>query len=337
MSKTRRDPSTCSNYDVFLATHTVVSLDIDFAQKIVRGNVKVKFRALRKTRDEHIVLDTSYLNIGEVQVDGKVTACHLESRVEPRGSALKVPVHKTVELDNFVVVQISVCTTSQCTALQWFEPEQTSNKLHPYVFSQCQAIHARSVIPCQDTPDVKSTYEFNIRSPLPVFASGLPIDGEETSSVKGDISGSNLYMFRQDVPIPSYLIAFASGNIAKATIGPRSCVATNPEKLGAAKWELEEHTERFLQAAEKVVRGVPYVWSAYNVLVLPPSFPYGGMENPVYTYATPTIISGDRQNVDVVAHEIAHSWSGNLVTNCSWEHFWWIILTKLASVEADDE
>ena len=120
--------------------------------------------------------------------------------------------------------------------------------------------------------------------------------------------------------MPSYLFAIASGDIATASIGPRSLVSTGPEELSDAKWELEADTEKFIEVAEKLI--YPYQWTQYNVLVLPPSFPYGGMENPVFTFATPTIISGDRENVDVIAHELSHSWSGNLVSNASWEHFW---------------
>jgi len=120
--------------------------------------------------------------------------------------------------------------------------------------------------------------------------------------------------------MPSYLFAIASGDIATASIGPRSLVSTGPEELSDAKWELEKDTEKFIEVAEKLI--FPYQWTQYNVLVLPPSFPYGGMENPIFTFATPTIISGDRENVDVIAHELSHSWSGNLVSNASWEHFW---------------
>jgi len=147
-----------------------------------------------------------------------------------------------------------------------------------------------------------------------VVASGLPKD------VKDDSDGKKLYMFEQKVPMPSYLFAIASGDIASASIGPRSEVWTGPEELQDCKWELENDMEKFMEAVEKIV--YPYAWGQYNVLVLPASFPYGGMENPVYTFATPTIISKDRQNVDVIAHELSHSWSGNLVSNASWEHFW---------------
>ena len=141
--------------------------------------------------------------------------------------------------------------------------------------TQCQAIHSRSLFPNQDTPDVKSTYDFNIKSPLPVIASGILTDTKDL----GD--GVKLYSYKQNIPIPSYLFALASGDIEQASIGPRSVVATGPQQIKAAKWELEESTETFIQTIEKIV--FPYVWQTYNVLVLPPSFPYGGMENPVYT------------------------------------------------------
>ena len=227
-------------------------------------------------------------------------------------------------------------TTSDCTALQWLTPEQTSNHKHPYMcrlfwrrnyaklililVSQCQAIHARSLFPCQDTPDVKSTYDFLIRSPLPVLASGMPEGASDFIPSKDGRPGTLLYRFRQPIPMPSYLFALASGDLACASIGPRSTVWTGPNELTAAKWEFEADIEGYIEAAEKIV--YPYAWTTYNVLVLPPSFPYGGMENPQYTYATPTIVSGDRANVDVLAHELSHSWSGNLVSNASWEHFW---------------
>lgn len=231
--------------------------------------------------------------------------------------ALPEPADRDQEID----IDISLSTTKDCTALQWLTAAQTSNKRHPYMFSQCQAIHARSIFPCQDTPDVKSPVDFNIRSPLPVLASGLPTGSRNYQPPKDTKSrGTLLYTFRQEVPIPSYLFAVASGDLACSSIGPRSTVWTGPDELQGCQWELEADVENFIQEGEKIV--YPYAWTTYNVLVLPPSFPYGGMENPIYTFATPTIISKDRQNVDVIAHELSHSWSGNLVSNASWEHFW---------------
>ncbi|KAL2221446.1 leukotriene A-4 hydrolase [Thermoascus aurantiacus ATCC 26904] len=311
-----RDPNTLSNYNNWVSTHVTANLDILFDQQKLVGNVIHKLKSITNGESRDIILDTNHLNIGEVKVNGKPSEWELLPRLEPYGNGLKIKLDSGVALDEIVEVDISIKTTDKCTALQWLTPAQTSNKKHPYMFSQCQAIHARSIFPCQDTPDVKSTYDFNITSPLPVIASGLRV-GKSASAAR---PGHFVYQFRQEVPIPSYLFALASGDIVEGTIGPRSVVATSPDKLEECKWELEADTEKFINTIEKIV--YPYVWGEYNVLVLPPSFPYGGMENPIFTFATPSIISKDRQNVDVIAHELSHSWSGNLVTNASWEHFW---------------
>jgi leukotriene-A4 hydrolase len=241
--------------------------------------------------------------------------------MEPYGAPLTITLNQDVAKGEKIDIAIKLSTTDKCTALQWLTPAQTSNKKHPYMFSQCQAIHARSVFPCQDTPDVKSTFEFKLRSPLPVLASGLPTGSKEYLPGKDGKSGTLLYTFEQDVPITSYLFAIASGDLASASIGPRSTVWTGPEELLDCQWELEGEVEPYMDAIHSVVN-VPYQWTQYNCLILPPSFPYGGMENPVWTYATPSVISGDKQNVDVIAHELSHSWSGNLVSAASWEHFW---------------
>lgn len=318
-----RDPNTLSNYNNFLTQHTSATFDIDFERRRLDGNVILKLISIGDSETKDILLDTSYLDVKNVSLkDNVISKWQLLPRFEPYGSALKISLKKEAARGQSFEVDIQVQTTDKCTALQWLTPAQTSNKKHPYMFSQCQAIHARSVFPCQDTPDVKSTFDFNIRSPLPVIASGLAtgVNKDSDPAIDDKASGTSLYTFKQDIPIPSYLFALASGDIATAPIGPRSVVATGPEELSASKWELEADTERFIQVAESLV--YDYAWTTYNVLILPPSFPYGGMENPVFTFATPTIVSGDRQNVDVIAHELSHSWSGNLVSNASWEHFW---------------
>lgn len=256
-----------------------------------------------------------------MQIDGKEAKWNVGERLEPYGAPLTVTLEQGVPKGKTVSIAVRLSTTDKCTALQWMTPAQTSNKKHPYMFSQCQAIHARSVFPCQDTPDVKSTFEFKLRSPLPVLASGLPTGSHIYEAGNDGKPGTLLYTFEQQVPIPSYLFAVASGDIASASIGPRSIVNSGPEELLECQRELEGEIEPFMKAIDSVVK-VPYQWTQYNALILPPSFPYGGMENPVWTYATPSIISGDKQNVDVIAHELSHSWSGNLVSAGSWEHFW---------------
>jgi leukotriene-A4 hydrolase len=251
-----RDPNTLSNYNAWRTQHTTANYEIDFDNRRLRGSVTL---TLKKLADERkIVLDTSYLDVSAVTVGSPLTISLGEEHV---ASASEIS------------VDIEVSTTKDCTALQWMTPAQTSNKKQPYMFSQCQAIHARSLLPCQDTPDVKSTYTFNLRSPLPVVASGLPTGARDFKAGKDGESGTLLYSFHQEVPMPSYLFAVASGDLASASIGPRSTVWTGPEELTDCQWEFEADTEAYIQTAEKIV--YPYAWTQYNVLVLPPSFPYG--------------------------------------------------------------
>ena len=272
-SRSTRDPNTLSNYNAWRTKHTTASLNIDFTRSQLKGTVELTLERLGE--EKNVVLDTSFLDITSVHVGGQKTSFHLpSSRTEPYGTPLTIAVDPSLT-DTEIKVSIEVQTTEKCTALQWLQPAQTSNKKHPYMFSQCQAIHARSILPCQDTPDVKSTYTFQIRSPLPVLASGLPAGASDFVPGEKDEPGTLLYTFQQDIPIPSYLFAVASGDIACASIGPRSTVWTGPEELLACQWEFEADTEKYIRTAEKLV--YPYAWTTYNVLVLPPSFPYGGM------------------------------------------------------------
>ncbi|KAG4410498.1 hypothetical protein IFR04_016367 [Cadophora malorum] len=316
-----RDPTTVSNYNNWKTKHTIADFSIDFKKQRLTGTVTLFLESITEKESEEIILDTSYLDISDVTFNGSKTKdWKLADRSEPYGSPLSIKAPGGASKGSTVEVSISLATTEKCTALQWLPPSQTGNKKYPYMFSQCEAIHNRSIFPCQDTPDVKSTYDFRIRSPLPVVASGLSTGASAFKHGENGEAGTLLYTFHQEIPIPSYLFAIASGDIATAAIGPRSLVSTGPEELSDAKWELENDIEKYIEVAEKLI--FPYKWTQYNVLVLPPSFPYGGMENPIFTFATPTIISGDRENIDVIAHELAHSWSGNLVSNASWEHMW---------------
>jgi leukotriene-A4 hydrolase len=268
-----RDPNTLANYNAWKTQHTTANYEIDFEKERLHGSVTL---TLKKLADERkIVLDTSYLDVSAVTIAGKKVDWELAAkRTEPYGSPLTIALtEEHVASNSEISVEIEVSTTKDCTALQWMTPAQTSNKKQPYMFSQCQAIHARSLLPCQDTPDVKSTYTFNLRSPLPVVASGLPTGARDFKAGKDGQPGTLLYTFHQEVPMPSYLFAVASGDLASASIGPRSTVWTGPEELTACQWEFEADTEAYIQTAEKIV--YPYAWTMYNVLVLPPSFPYG--------------------------------------------------------------
>ena len=222
-----RDPNTLSNYNNWRTTHTSTTFDILFDEQKLTGNVTHKLKSTTKAETKEIILDTSHVLIHDVKVEGKKAKFELQQRVEPYGSPLKIQIDAGVDLDKVIEVSIDCSTTPACTALQWLTPEQTSNKEHPYMFSQCQAIHARSVFPCQDTPDVKAPFDFTIRSYLPVLASGLAAQ----SNTNKVTEKPEVYKFRQPVPIPSYLFAIASGDLRFAEIGPRSTVATSPDAI----------------------------------------------------------------------------------------------------------
>ncbi|KFZ51873.1 Leukotriene A-4 hydrolase, partial [Antrostomus carolinensis] len=215
------------------------------------------------------------------------------------------------------IVEISFESAPKSSALQWLSPEQTSGKKHPFLFSQCQATHCRAILPCQDTPAVKLTYYAEISVPKELVAlMSANRDGEMPDP---EDSSRKIYRFSQNVPIPCYLIALVVGALESRKIGPRTLVWAEKELVDKSAYEFAE-TEAMLKTAEDLAG--PYIWGQYDLLVLPPSFPYGGMENPCLTFVTPTLLAGDRSLSNVIAHEISHSWTGNLVTNKTWEHFW---------------
>lgn len=308
---TVRDPSTLSDPHVAIISHLHLDLTADFNAKRLRGHVELTVSILKQGLSE-FVLDTSHLEIYKVHLlcsQAKELHFSVDKRHPIFGSALRISLPSNLLEDEEIKLKIEYSTTPKSTAVQWLEPEMTVGKSHPYLFTQCQAIHARSLLPCQDTPMVKHTYSAKISAPEPLRA---------VMSAHRD--PSKKHCFHLSVPIPAYLIALAIGNLAEREIGPRSTLFTEPEIIDAASFEFKEETEKFIATAESLL--TPYIWGRYDLLVLPGSFPYGGMENPCLTFVTPTLIAGDRSLVDVVAHEIAHSWTGNLVTNATWESFW---------------
>ncbi|MCR9246971.1 MAG: M1 family metallopeptidase [bacterium] len=284
--------------------HIDLDLTLDFDTNIARG--QVTHHLVRRNRHAPFVVDTQDLAIAAVTDAAGRPLSHELATADPHlGRRLTILLgHDTT------AVTIRYRTAPEAAAMQWLGPEQTSGQKLPFLFTQGQAILTRSWIPLQDSPAVRITWNARITAPTGMTtvmsAVEREVDGETTT-------------FRMDKPVPSYLIALACGDLASSDISGRCAVWAEPAVLPRAAAELSD-MEAMVVACEELFG--PYRWGRYDLLVLPPAFPFGGMENPCLTFATPTILAGDKSLVALVAHELAHSWSGNLVTNATWRDFW---------------
>jgi aminopeptidase N len=292
---------------------TNVSLDLtpDFSTHQLRGIARLAIQ--RGQNPDSIVLDTRDLTIKSVK--------------DSRGGPLGFKVGATDKLIGAPLaialpqqgdtIAIEYETSPGAAAVQWLAPEQTSGGKLPFLFTQGEAILTRSWVPTQDSPGIRQTYDAMIHVPVGMravmSAEHVGAEGEK------DANGLATYSFRLDKPVPPYLLALAVGDIAFRPIGKNTGVYAEPAVADKAASEFAE-VDQMIAAAEKLYG--PYRWGRYDILVLPPSFPFGGMENPRLTFATPTVLAGDRSLVSLIAHELAHSWSGNLVTNATWADFW---------------
>lgn len=285
-----------------------LKLEVDFERKRIRGEATLEFGG--DARGD-LDLDTKGLEILSVKVPGSgPIAWSLGEELPILGRRLRLTLPEGTR-----EVSVEYLTSPEAMALQWLDPEQTEGKRAPFLFSQCQQIHARTLVPCQDTPMVRISYQAEVTVPegLTAVMSAGPVGDAPHSG------GQHTFRFAMPQPIPSYLLALAVGRLESRDLSPRSRVWAEPETVESAAWEFAG-VEDMIAKAEGLFGAYP--WDRYDMLVLPPSFPYGGMENPRMTFLTPTLLAGDRSLVDVVAHELAHSWTGNLVTNASMEHFW---------------
>ena len=291
-------------------SHVALDLRVEFTQRRLIGRATLTLD--RAPGSSAVVLDTSHLDIQSVYGPAGLSLPFSFGDDDPvLGRALRIDLPAGVDR-----IAIDYSTRPEAAALQWLTPGQTAGRRHPFLFSQGQAILTRTWIPTQDSPAVRQTYSARVVVPRGLRA---VMSAEALSGDGVEVRGGVAFEFRLRHPVPPYLMALAVGELAFRSLGPRSGVYAEPATIDPAAFEFAD-VERMIDAAESLLG--PYLWGRYDVLVLPPSFPFGGMENPLVTFATPTILAGDRSLVSLIAHELAHSWSGNLVTNATWSDFW---------------
>lgn len=301
----QKDMETQSNADSVTVSHLDLDIKVDMDNKQIAGNARWSIQ--NKTNSDELRLDTYDLTIDSTLVDGQKVNFKIDSPVKYIGSALHIPITANTQS---VVVYYK--TGKDAQALQWLTPQQTSDKKYPFLYTQSESIYARSWVPCPDGPGIRYTYSARVTVPKGLMAL---MSAENPQA----LSDSGIYHFTMTNPVPAYLMALAVGNIAFRPIDNRTGVYASPDMVDKARWEFQD-VGKMVTTAEGLYG--PYRWGRYDVLVLPPGFPIGGMENPRLTFCTPTVIAGDRSLVNLIAHELAHSWSGNLVTNATWNDFW---------------
>jgi leukotriene-A4 hydrolase len=311
-SMARIDPHSFCDSDQPAVTSFELRVRVDFARRVLDGEVTLTLaRSPARDRGGPLDLDTRGLDVRAVSGGaGEPLPFELGPSDEILGTRLRIMLAPGVER-----VSLRYATSPDASALGWLLPEQTASRQHPYLFSQCQAIHARSVVPLQDTPRRRITFraELDVPAALRSLMAARFVERRPAPDARA------LDVWEMPEPIPPYLLALAVGAVESRELSPRVRVWAEPGEVDAAAREFGG-VEAMIAAAESLFG--PYDWERFDLLVMPPSFPYGGMENPRLTFLTPTIVAGDRSLVNVVAHELSHSWTGNLVSNATAEHFW---------------
>ncbi|WP_435413167.1 leukotriene A4 hydrolase C-terminal domain-containing protein [Psychroserpens mesophilus] len=284
--------------------HLNLDITVNFEDQVIDG---VATYTIDNNKASEIILDSKFLDIVKVEADGKITEYELGEVNEQLGQPLTIHITEDTK-----TISVYYKTTNKTEALQWLSPQQTADKTHPFLFTQGQAILTRTWIPIQDSPQIRITYDATVRVPKELMAV-MSAENPKTKTADG------VYSFKMEQPISPYLIALAVGDIEYKAVSERTGVYAEKSMIDKAHYEFSD-MEKMVVAAENLYGD--YDWDQFDVIVLPPSFPFGGMENPRLTFATPTVIAGDRSLTSLIAHELAHSWSGNLVTNATWNDFW---------------
>ncbi len=298
------DPASYSDFAQGRIKHIDFQIGVDFSAQVL--NIVAVYHIDRPVTSA-LDLDSAKINLRRAHADGRDIHWEFAATDDYLGTRLRL-----TDLNGATQFTLEFSTSPEAAAVQWLAPAQTAGGRHPFLYTQCQDIHARSVFPCQDSPSIRFTYSAEVTAPEGLIAvmAAEPLPAG---------SGSGEFFFTMPQPIPSYLFGLAVGELVFQEIGPRSGIYAEPKVLDSAVWEFAGNEQVILET-EKLLG--PYLWGRYDLLILPPSFPFGGMENPRLTFITPTAILGTRGQANLITHELAHAWTGNLVTNATWQDFW---------------
>lgn len=302
------DAHSYANVTKINTVHLALELDVNFKNKSIYG---VARHQMHNTGVDTAIFDIKGLEIQKVTLGPKGFEVNTDFVIGKEDSILGAPLSVKIQ-DTSRLINIYYKTTELSDAIDWLDSNMTQGKKHPFLYTQGEAILTRTWIPTQDTPSNRITYSADVTVPVDL----MPLMSAENPTVKND---SGVYHFEMNQAIPVYLIALTVGNLEYRKLGANCGVYAEPELVRQAAWEFND-LSKMIRAAESIYG--KYQWGQYDVVMLPYSFPFGGMENPRLTFANPTLIAGDRSLVSVIAHELAHSWSGNLVTNATWDDFW---------------
>ncbi|MBK9962622.1 MAG: M1 family metallopeptidase [Saprospiraceae bacterium] len=308
-STSRPDPHSFSRPDEARTVHLDLDIACDFELQQIIG---VASYTISHQNAHRIIFDNLGLTISKVEIEDEKGRKQQIGFTSPDSDTLLGSSIEVIIRPDTRKVHLHYSTSKDAMALQWLDSNFTSSHKFPFLFTQSQSIYARSWIPCQDGPGIRFSYTAKVRVPKGMMAVMSAENGQIVDS-------SGIYSFKMDKPVPAYLMALAVGDFKFLPLGKRTGVYAEAEIIHKAAYEFED-LEKMVESAEKLYG--PYPWGRYDVIVLPTGFPFGGMENPRLTFLTPTVIAGDRSLTSLLAHELAHSWSGNLVTNATWEDFW---------------
>ncbi len=302
------DAHSYANIKDIRTTHLHLEIEVDFENKIIQG---VARHTMSKHECDTAIFDIKALDIKKITLGKKGSEKETDFDIGDEDQWLGRPLEVLINSDT-KYINIYYQTTEKTEAIDWLAPSQTTGKELPFMYTQGQAILTRSWIPLQDSPANRITYSAEVNVPSELFAI-MSADNPTEKNQEG------IYRFEMKQKIPSYLIALAVGDLKYTSLGENCGIYSEPRLSAACKYEFED-LPKMISAAENLYGD--YRWDQFDMVILPYSFPFGGMENPRLTFANPTLLAGDQSLVSVVAHELAHSWSGNLVTNATWDDFW---------------